>query len=127
MPHITPRKPQQQQRNLTPLGYLVEDILKNILDVKLVTLPEIIQEDPDGVKPQWYRDDYFCAFHHQRGYATNKCQHLRSIIQILINDGQVSIGSPQAQPNRNLRVYQNPLPRHDANINQVSTMTSTSR
>lgn len=35
------------------------------------------------------------------------------------------MGTPQAQPNRGLAIYQNPLPRHNPNVNQVSIMSST--
>lgn len=51
---------------------------------------------------------------------------MRAIIQILIGDGHVSTGVPQGQPNRYLGVYQNPFPGYGPNVNQVSTMASTS-
>lgn len=51
----------------------------------------------------------------------NRCQYLRSLIQILIDDGHVSIGAPQAPSDQDIRVYQNPFPIHDNNVNQVSS------
>lgn len=99
-------KPQQRQRNCTPLAKPNEDILKKLLDARLITLPKIRQEDPNGVRTQWYRDDEFCAFHHQRGHATKKYQHLRAIIQRVIDNGHVSTRAPQAQSNMDLGVYQ---------------------
>lgn len=45
----------------------------------------------------------------------------------MIDDGHVSMGASQAPPNWDLGVYQNPLPRHDNNVNQVSILTYSSR
>lgn len=106
---------------------LVEDVLKKLLDVSIITFPKSTQEDPNVPKIQWYREGEYCNFHHQRGHGKNKYQHLRSLIKILIDDGQVSTRAPQAPPNQDLGVYHNSLPRHDNNVNQVSSLASSSR
>jgi len=43
----------------------MEDVLKKILDAKLVTLIEVQLLDHNGPRPKWCRDDDFYTFHHQ--------------------------------------------------------------
>lgn len=50
-----------------------------------------------------------------------------SLIRRLIDDGHVSTKAPQIPPNRDLGIYQNPFPRQDNNVNQVSGLASSSR
>lgn len=52
---------------------------------------------------------------------------MRSLIQILIDDDHVSMGTPQAPPNQDLGVFKNHFPKHNNNVNQVSTLASSSR
>ena len=107
---------------MTPLVEPIKDVLKKLLNAQSINLPKVKPEDLSWEKPIWYKDNEYCIYHRHKGYDTNKCNQLKNIIQRLIDDGQVLKGNPVAQPNRNLDFFQNPLPKHNNNVNHVSSV-----
>lgn len=53
-----------------------------------------------------------------------KCRTLQHKVQDLINQGRLEVDNPLTIPNQNLKIYQNPLPSHQANTIASHTQQS---
>jgi hypothetical protein len=68
-------------RELTPLGQPIEEILKYMLERGMIKLPK--QDDPSVTKGKW--KNRFCKFHRARGHDTERCFVLKNIVQDYID------------------------------------------
>lgn len=73
------------------------------------------------MKPIWYRENDYYAFHREKGNQINKCHHFQNVIQDLIEMGDLVINNPLVPHNKNANIYKDPLPRQNqVDANQVN-------
>ena len=95
-----------------------------MLNHNLIVLLELRLDEMQNKNTKWYRENEFCNYHQQKGHDTNKYRSLKHVIQDLIDEGKLQVDTPLPNPNKELGIYQNPLPHHTNNIswntNQVT-------
>lgn len=69
--------------------------------------------DGSKPKPNWYKDNEYCAYHHIYGHDMNKCMKLKILVHDLIDQGKIVVDpTTRKSPNVNLGMYKNALPKH---------------
>lgn len=79
-----PRKNNVPKRKYTPLGEYLEYTLKKLVQARLITLPEVRNQETK-IKPPWYKDNKYCEYHRLKGYKICNCFKLKELIQYLID------------------------------------------
>jgi len=119
-------KQNKPQRQFTPLGEPIEDILDRCLKNGLITLPPIKPHQENELKAMWYNENDYCDYHCIVGHKTSDCMKLKHCVQDLIDQKKVNLKkTTQPSPNVNLGAYKDPLPNHNktSSSNQAYNIT----
>lgn len=84
------QRPLRQLQDYIPL----EESLSVILPMVRPLLKELIPRSLSNPLPKWYDLTAYCDFHHVVGHTTDRCLTLKDVVQDLIDDGVVIVGTP---------------------------------
>jgi len=116
--------------NLPPKDPL-EITVQQLVQENLFELTPIEPFEENYIKPRWYNENHYCAYHRAKGHTTLNCAKLKRLIKNLIYCGKINPNPsnpiiPPSNPNPNMS---NPIippskqnPNHDHKPTTPSTL-----
>lgn len=79
-------------------------------------LPEVKPYEPGPLKPAWWNDNDYCEYHHTKGHKIVSCYKLKSLIQDLIDQGDITVDAKKESTNKDHTIFKDPFIKHEKKL-----------
>jgi hypothetical protein len=81
-----------RNREFTPLPDTLYNIMFQLVNKNMISLPPIKAPNPNKTLPRKFRSNSYFHYHQKNGHDREYCKHLKHLVQELIDNSRLLIG-----------------------------------